>query len=164
MRFSNLSNWFRSISRNPRLRRIWAEIESTLVPIFLAVLYSLVAVGIVAYFLRYISALVTREPTPSPLQLATVAAALGGLILIGAFYKEKSPIEPELKRIAKLFLGAAVSFIIVFLLLQAVSMIKSPTLGWAEWLLVVMTGISITAAGITLCLALIFLIRVIRHL
>lgn len=149
------------------LERTW---ESTLYYIISAILYPTLGIGTLAYFILYIKSLVTQVPVASPLDLAGVAGAIGGLILVGAFYKEKGSSQEELaigkklKRIAKYFLEAAVSFTIAFLLLQAVSLINSETLSWGEWILVYLTSISMAVAGVALCLALTFLIRVIRYL
>jgi hypothetical protein len=61
--------------------RIWSTLEG----ILFGFLYPVVVAGIFVYFIRYISSLVNHEPAQSPLELAAVAAALGGLILLGAF-------------------------------------------------------------------------------
>lgn len=140
-------------------KRIWSTLESVL----FVVLYPVVAAGIIVYFVRYMGSLVTREPAHSPLELATIAAALGGLILLGAFYRENKPLGPELKKIAKLFLGAAVSLTVLFFLFEMVASMQS-TLGLGEWLVIVVTWAAMLVAGLSLGLALVLLIGVIRQL
>ncbi len=159
-----------------RLRRIWAKIEAPATQLFAVTLYALIVVGVVAYVYRYIGALVKGNPVDSPLQLASIAAALGMFILIGAFYREKSvegqkplengklPLHSRLRRAAKLFLAAAASFTIVFLLLEAVVGVGDAELEFAHWILIGFTSLSIVIAGISFSMALASLVTVIRHL
>jgi len=140
------------------------SVKSSVRILSFTILYLLVFFGVFAYFVRYINSLASKEAATSPLQLATIAAALGGLILVGAFYNKEAPLERELRNAAKLLLGAAVSFTVTFLLLEYVSLIKSPTLNFGEWLVVIAAGFAIVTGGITLCLGLVYIIELIRKL
>lgn len=144
--------------------------ERRLLNFLSGLLYVLIAVGVLAYFITYIKSLVTHESVASPLNLAGIAATIGGLILVGAFYKEKGgtneelALGGELRRIAKFFLGAAVSLTIAFLLFEAVRLMNSPSLTWSDWLLIYVDAIAIAVAGGTLSFALARLARVIPRL
>ncbi len=118
-------------------KRIFTNLGSILESLLMAILYPVVAAGIVIYFVHYMGSLITHEPAQSPLELAGVAAALGGFILLSAFFKEGVPLEAELRRIAKLFLGVVVSLTVLFFVFEMATTMKSPTLGLGEWSVII---------------------------
>jgi len=132
--------------------------------------------GILAYVIHYIQYIASLNPSkiqslPTPIDLAAVTAVIGGLILIGAFYKDKGDVPKQekqkakhLKTIAKLLLCSSVFFIISFFTLEYVRLITSPTLSLAEWFFVISTDVAISVAGVTLTFALGYLVRVIPRL
>ena len=118
-------------------------------------------VGVIAYILDYIISLNNHQsPIVSPIDLAGVSATLGGLILVGGFFKENTDLGQKLKRSARLLLYSSVFFIISFFLLEAVFIIKPPTLSWTDWVFIGFTDFSIAIAGVFLCFALGRLVRV----
>ena len=146
----------------------WSSILLLISNLFFQALYVLIVVGILAYLIKYIDALVHNKPVESPLQLALAATALGGFILIVAFYEREGDYEQklkkELKRVAKFFLAAAVSFIIAYLLLFVIQSLNSPTLGPLDWFLGVFTAASMVSAAIFFAQALVELISILRNL
>lgn len=135
---------------------------------FFSLFIILLVSAMLVYFYRYISSLVQLQLTDSPLTLSAISIALGGFILLGAFYQDKSLAEEarnkELKKIAKLFLGAGVSFVITFLLLNWVHEIKSQQLTLLEWAVVYSTAFVMAAAGVCLSGGLVLLVRYIWRL
>lgn len=121
-------------------------------------------VGVVAYFLKYMPSLRSLDASkaipPSPIELAGISATIGGLILIGAFYKESKDGEDTgqgslLKLTAKLFLGAAISFVIMFLSLEYLSILPAEEkLSFMNWVAVIVVDISMAIGGFTLSIGL----------
>jgi len=120
---------------------VWNRVKSwfntaRIIPI---ALYPIIVLGVAVYFLKYFVSFHGGEPVESPLTFATLSVAMGGFILLGAFYKEGHPEQSkselpkmpnrisanELKRIAKLFLGSALSFVIIFLMFETLSMLPN---------------------------------------
>ena len=151
-----------------RKNRYWEKIELPIhyfiTDVSFQLLYMLIVVGILVYVIRYIDSLVHDKPVDSPLQLALVASALGGFILLGAFYGQTPAVRIHLKRIAKSFLAAAISFIMVYLLLNIVHLMKSPTLSWIDQAIVYAAAFFITSASVSFALALVWLTRILRKL
>lgn len=118
--------------------------------------------GILAYIIHYIISLAEHEqPVVSPIGLAAVTATLGGLILVGAFYKEdQTDLGRSLKSSAKALLGSSVFFITAFLLLEAALYITEPVPQWLITLFAVFSDIVIALAGVTLAFALGRLVRI----
>jgi hypothetical protein len=88
--------------------------------ILAAIVWLISFFGILAYVIHYIQYIASLDPSkiqslPTPIDLAAVTATIGGLILIGAFYKDKRDISnqekenaTQLKTIAKLLLCSSV--------------------------------------------------------
>ncbi len=143
-----------SIIQQKRTNSMWRKYGGYCILGLVTLLTSLF--GTTAWFINYIASL-SKGPAgavgTSPLELAGVTAALGGLILVGAFYRGKddnaTPIENEhtndLRLVGKLILSASAVFIISFFLIEYVRLITSETLSWAEWFYVVVTDV---AAGL----------------
>ena len=137
--------------------------------ILAAIVWLISFLGILAYVIHYIAYIASLDPSkiqslPTPIDLAAVTATIGGLILIGAFYKNNTELGQNLKTIAKLLLCSSVFFIVSFFTIEYVRLITSPTLSIVEWFYVVSTDIAIAVAGLTIWVALGLLIRVIPRI
>jgi len=131
--------------------------------------------GTIAWFINYIASLANvanHQQAISPIELAAVTAALGGLILIGAFYRGKNerttPEEREhtgdLKLVGKLIVASSACFIIAFFLIEYVRIITSPTLSPIEWFYVIVTDVAAATACVTVSVALSILVTIVRFL
>lgn len=135
------------------------SLVTILVNTCLRLLYVLIVVGLFAYFVHYIDSLVHNRPVESPLQLALVSTALGGFILLGAFYGDTPQQRLRLKKIAKLFLGAAIAFTVSYLLILVLHGMNPPSLGPIEWFLVVVTSIALGVAAFLFAAAVVYLLN-----
>lgn len=131
--------------------------------------------GTLAWFVHYIASLANTPgltQTVSPIDLAAVTATIGGLILVGAFYKsrderateEDKEITDDLKLIGKLILLSSACFVITYFLLEYVSTIKSNSLTTLDWFFVITTDFAAIIAGASLSVALGFLVTIIRFI
>jgi hypothetical protein len=131
--------------------------------------------GTLAWFVHYIATLANTPNQPqaiSPIELAGVTATLGGLVLVGAFYKgrderatdEEKERTESLKLAGKLTLLSSVCFIVTYFLLEYVRLITAPVLSPLDWFFVVTTDIAAIVAGLSLSIALSLLVTVIRFL
>jgi hypothetical protein len=129
-------------------------------------LWVIVAIGGLAYIVRYMSSLIPNSTlsTPSPLDLAATSGTIGGLILIGAFARPGKPLEKELKDIGKFFLGAAAFFTIAFLLLEWASVTNPPQLNWWQQAMSWVSAVVIVAAIGSISKALVELVFVLPKL
>ena len=142
-------------------QRCWDTLFSLLEPL----IYVLSGVGVLVYIIQYISSLANNtQPIVSPIELAGVIATLGGLILIGAFYKDNTAFGQHLKTSAKLLLGSSILYIITFFLLEEALFIKSPTPEWIITTFAVISDVVMIFAGITLVAALGRLVRILPQL
>jgi len=132
-------------------------------------------VGTIAWFIHYIVSLANvanHQQATSPIELAAVTAALGGLILVGAFYRGKNehatPKEKEhtgdLKLVGRLIVVSSACFIIAFFLIEYVRTITSPTLSSIQWLYVIGTDVAALIACLTVSVALSILVTIVRFL
>jgi len=134
-------------------------------------------VGYISWFIRYIASLPNAPSAQqssllvlSPIDLAAVTATLGGLVLIGAFYKGKNecatPSDREhsndLRFVGKSLLVASACFIIGFFLIEYVRLITSPVLSCSEQFYVIATDVVIAVAGLFTCFALSLLVTIIK--
>ena len=147
---------------------IWERYNFTF-EIIAAIVWLISFFGILAYVIHYIEYIASLDPSkiqslPTPIDLAAVTATIGGLILIGAFYKNDTKLGQNLKTIAKLLLCSSVFFIVSFFTLEYVRLITSTTLSIAEWFYIISTDIAIAIAGLTICVALGLLVRVIPRI
>jgi hypothetical protein len=189
------------ITKNLEWRAIWNNIKSwgisawnrgkswfSTTRIIPAALYPIILVGVAVYFIKYFLFLHGGEQVDSPLTLAAIAVALGGFILLGAFYIERPRGQKvlnrrlvsadELKRIAKFFLGSAISFVISFLMLGTLAVmptsppssgsftqaVETACLTVGEWLVVIVSAVAIGAAMYTFSIALVSLLNIIRKM
>ena len=135
--------------------------------------------GYIAWFIRYIAPLPNAPSAQqssllvlSPIDLAAVTATLGGLVLIGAFYKGKNecatPSDREhsndLKLVGKSLLVASACFIIGFFLIEYVRLITSPVLSCSEQFYVIVTDVVIAVAGLSTCFALSLLVTIVKSI
>jgi hypothetical protein len=131
--------------------------------------------GTIAWFINYIASLANvanRQLATSPIELAAVTAALGGLILVGAFYRGKNeratPEEREhtedLKLVGKLIVASSSCFIITFFLIEYVRIITSPTLSPIELFYVIVTDVAAAIAVLSISVALSLLVTIVRFL
>ena len=111
----------------------------------------------------------------SPIDLAGVTATLGGLVLVGAFYKSKSErvdendasLTLDLKLVGKFILSSSVCFILTYFMLQYALTFTTSTkdqLPYLFWPFVIGTDVAAIAAGFLLSLALGFLVTIVRFL
>ena len=140
-----------------------------------AIVCTVALFGMIEWFKHYI---LTLANTPnqiqaiSPIELAGVTATLGGLVLVGAFYKgkdeqastEDAKTTADLKFIGKLILCSSVCFIVTYFTLEYVRTITSTSLSYYDWFFIVITGATALSAGITLSVALGLLVTIIRFL
>jgi hypothetical protein len=131
--------------------------------------------GTIAWFGHYIATLANTPNQPqaiSPIELAGVTATLGGLVLIGAFYKEKDEHANDekkehtksLKLVGKLILFSSVCFMVTYFLLEYVRLNTSPVLSPLNWFFVITTDLAAIFAGFSLSFALSFLVTIIPFL
>jgi hypothetical protein len=131
--------------------------------------------GTLAWFVHYIASLANNpslQQVISPIDLAGVTATLGGLILIGAFYKEKGAngnekerdLTEALKLVGKLILVSSVCFIIGYFLIEYVRLITTPTLSFVNWLFVIATDLVMIIAGFAVSFALSLLVTIVRYI
>lgn len=136
-------------------------------------------VGYIAWFIRYIQSLLSA-PCPqqssllviSPINLAAVTATLGGLVLIGAFYKGKNGFltpsdrahSSDLKIVGKSLLIASACFIIGFFFTEYVRLITSPVLSWPELFYVIATDVVMMVAGLLTCFGLSLLVTIVKSI
>lgn len=135
--------------------------------LMVVLLFVMIVGGALAYTLHYILSLVPNSSvgaTPSPIDLAAVSGTIGSLLLVGVFVKSGNPMEKDLKGIGKAFLGAAVGFVIAFLLIEWVRIDTSKTLNVWEWMMAVGSDFSIILAGISLAVALTWLVKTLPKL
>jgi hypothetical protein len=130
--------------------------------------------GIWLWFTNYIATL-TNTPnivqTTSPIEVAGVTATLGGLILVGAFYRDKDgsmdnkqrKLNDTLKLAGKLLLVSSVCFIILYFLLEFVRTIDQ-TNSIGEWIFVISTDVAVFVGGFALSFALSTLVTIIRYI
>jgi len=158
--------WFKSM---------WVKYGVYCIPGIITLVFSLS--GYFAWFIRYIAPLPNAPSAQqcsiavvSPIALAGVTATLGGLVLIGAFYKGKNecatPSDSEhsndLKLVGKSLLVASACFIIGFFLTEYVRLITSPVLSCLEQLYVIVTDVVISVAGLFTCFALSLLVTIVK--
>jgi len=152
---------------------MWRKYNSYCILGFITLITSLF--GTYTWFINYIVSLANvtnRQQTASPIELAAVTAALGGLILVGAFYRGKNeratPAEREhtkdLKLVGKLIIASSACFIIAFFLIEYVRIITSPTLSPLEWSYVIVTDVVAAIACIAVSVALSLLVTIVRFL
>ena len=130
--------------------------------------------GSIGYIIHYfIGSLANKEAVTSPIEIAGIAATLGGLVLVGAFYKERKQGANEvdlahtkdLKCIGKQILFSASCFIIAFFALEYLRLLPpSEPLSFVENLYVYATDFAILFGGISLSIAVSFLIVVVWSL
>ena len=155
------------------LSNMWGKYKGYCILGFITLITSLM--GTIAWFVNYIASLAdlsSRQQATSPIGLAAVTASLGGLILVGAFYRGKderaTPEEREhtidLKFVGKLILLSSVCFIITFFLVEYVRLITSPTLSPIEWFYIIVTDVVAVIAGLSISIALSLLVTIVRFL
>jgi hypothetical protein len=151
-----------------RPQRVW-EGYNSIFTVLAVIVWLISFFGILAYVIHYIAYIASLDPSkiqslPTPIDLAAVTATIGGLVLIGAFYKNNTELGQNLKTIAKLLLCSSVFFIVSFFTIEYVRLITSPTLSIVEWFYIVSTDIAIGIAGLTIWAALGLLVRVIPRI
>ena len=132
------------VVKEGKMKTTWEKIEQYGSTILMYVVYGFAAIGGLLYFIKYIQSFTSKEPIESPLALAAVATALGGFILLGAFYKgeneDSSSIAKRLRSLAKLFLGSSVLFVLAFLFLYLVASTKTNDINIVQWIVIVLTN------------------------
>lgn len=130
--------------------------------------------GTITWFVDYIVSLANtsnQSQVISPIELAAVTATLGGLVLVGAFYKgtneratrEEYEVTTDLKLIGKIILISAVCFIITYFLLGYVHTLDSP-FSPRDYFFLLTTDVAAAVAVLALSLALCFLVTVMRFI
>jgi len=129
------------------------------------ILKGLLLIGVGIYYLKYLESMVTNSNFPSPLDLAILAATLGGFVLIGTFY-DKAPekIRIALKRSAKQLLTSAILFTLEFFLLLLASSITDKVLSWSDWIIVVVTSVIMAFTAYKFTDGLMMLVEIVREL
>jgi len=131
--------------------------------------------GSIAWYVQYIANLANtpnQVQAVSPIELAGVTATLGGLVLIGAFYKGKNELENNedrevtsaLKLIGKIILISSACFIITYFSLEFVGKISTKTLTFWDWSFITITDIAAMIAILSLSVAISFLITITRFI
>ena len=115
-----------------------------------------------------------QVPTPviSPIDLAAVTATLGGLVLVGAFYRgkdegatdEQKELTKDLKLIGKLILLSSACFIIFFFAMEYVRSMNTLPLNLVQHLYADATAIAAVIAGVSTSIALSILVTIIKFL
>jgi hypothetical protein len=131
--------------------------------------------GAIMWFLHYLQSFRNlpnpQQATPlitSPIDLAAVTATLGGLVLIGAFYRERPTDEQkeltkDLKCIGKLILLSSACFIIAFFGTEYVRSIDT-TLNLMQTLYMWATAAAVAIAGLSVSVALSILVTIVKFL
>jgi hypothetical protein len=104
----------------------------------------------------------------SPIDLAEVTATLGGLVLVGAFYRERATDKKEqsndLKLIGKLILLSSACFLIFFFGMEYVRSVKDSSLNIVQQLYIWATAATVANAAVSTSVALSVLVIIVRFL
>ena len=108
-------------------------------------------------------------PPVSPIDLAATTATIGGLVLVGAFFREKAtPGEMEqnndLKLVGKLLLASSACFFIFFFAMEYVSSMNNSPLNVIQNIYVWATAFAVVIAAIGVSWALGILVTIVRKL
>jgi hypothetical protein len=135
-------------------------------------------IGAIIWFYHYLQSFgllpnsqQTTTLITSPLELAAVTATLGGLVLVGAFYKgrdERATTEEMehtkgLKLVGKLVLLSSACFIIAFFGTEYVRSINTD-LNLIQQIYIWATALAVVVAGISVSFALGILVTIIKFL
>lgn len=124
-------------------------------------------VGLVVFFgsIFYLFNYIQNQANPSkfalsnsPIDLAGVIATIGGLVLVGAFYKNKD----ELKNVGKLLLISSALFVVSFYAMEYLRLVNHKILNGLDWCFIWGFDIAFLLAGIALAVGLGYLIAVIK--
>lgn len=147
------------------------------------VVFLLILLGTLLYLLKFVPFVYDAKEVPASFELAAIATALGGFILVSAYYRERADTkeredkagfveamfslvcdgEPisnyQLRIIATFFLGAAVSFTVFLMLLHVVGSFftvlgSSEISGTGEWFVLGLTMATLGLACASFALAL----------
>ena len=107
-------------------------------------------------------------PPVSPIELAATTATIGGLVLVGAFFREKaSPDENEqnkdLKLVGKLILASSACFLVFFFAMEYVRSINTP-LNTIQQIYIWATAFAVVIAAYCVSWALGVLVTIVRRL
>jgi hypothetical protein len=137
-----------------------SNFTSGILQFLLALLFGLLLVmiffGTVIYLIDYVGSLVDLKQVSPPFELAVVSTALGGFLLSAARRRWSRHVDPSITASSRLFLGAAVSFSAVYVLLF---LIKSMTghLNWVDWLAIGFTDFLLVVAASAFAVGLVVL-------
>jgi hypothetical protein len=121
------------------------------------ILIPLLIIGTTVYLIQYIGAFTSLKDFHPPFELAILSTALGGFLLTIAYHESRLQLNHWLKINARLFLGAAVSFTLVYILLFLIRSITSNPLRLVDWLAVGLTDLIIVASVFLFSFALVLL-------
>jgi hypothetical protein len=133
------------------------------------------ALGSIAWFINYIVSLAdlaTRKTATSPIELAAVTAALGGLILVGAFYRDKKDTTQDVDRehtsdlriVGKFTVLSSACFIITFFLVEYARLITTPTLSAFDGFMIIIADVAAIIACLSISAATGLLITILKFL
>ncbi len=152
-------------------RQMWQKYGWYCVPGYIIFIIS--AIGSLMWLYHYLQSLAiipseipVTASSISPIDLCVVTATLGGLVLIGAFYKENNlnnhEIIHDLKTVGKLILLSSACFLIFFFGMEYVKSISDVSLNSAERIFVDITAFVAAIALLAISYALDILVTIIR--
>lgn len=113
--------------------------RTTIEVIIYAFFYSVLGCGVIVYVMTYFS-----EAEPPSFELAIISAVLGGFALTRGFLQRvTSDLRRYIRRVGVLYLGAAIFFTVLTLVIP---MVKMDTTGAACWIVSMAYLISMLAA------------------
>jgi uncharacterized protein with PQ loop repeat len=116
--------------------------------------------GTIFYLIHYVGNAANPAQytlSDTPVGIAGVIATIGGLVLVGAFYKA----ENQLKNVGKLLLTSASLFVISFFAMQYISLVKDTVLTGVDWFFIWSFDIAFLLDGISLAVGLGYLMAII---
>ena len=144
--------------RDNRLRKVILRwLQAYALAALAGILIVLAVLGTTIYLMQYLGSLVSLKDFHPPFELAIVSTALGGFLLTVAYHEGRPQLNHWLKINARLFLGAAVSFSLVYVLLFLISSITSDPLRLVDWLAIVLTDVILVTSAFLFSIALVLL-------
>jgi hypothetical protein len=143
------------------MKNTWSHMRPTLSAALWFTVIIVIALAVVAYWVQYVKALHGQVTIESPLWIAGTIIAIGWFVTFGSirFYPNTPSAQNQRKWIFIYLAATIICFAASFFLLQLVHSITTPTLGPAEWLIVIVTACFMVSAAFTFGAAIVSIIR-----
>ena len=108
-------------------------------------------------------------PPVSPIELAATTATIGGLVLVGAFFREKATpddieLNSNLKLVGKLILASSACYLIFFFAMEYVTAMNNSPLNAIQQVYIWATASAVVIASFCVSYALGVLVTIVRRL